>query len=242
MNTKKAKKKTKSQRRTELDRITAQLHKVLRRRTKDVILAGNFLMKARELRANEHSKWLLWLEKNFDLTERTARRYTSAAAYVARKSDTVSADFSNLAPTVLYWLAAGHYNEQEEAEILAATRKGRVDQDAAWAICEKLASPDDAEDADEGDEQEPSGEDGDDGEPAEDPESAAILDGPPPDVQPTENLPPENFALRDFNQAIDTLKRLMTKPSAQFAGTSHSADDLEKVEAFIHAVTKAGRQ
>jgi len=48
--------------------------------------------------------------------------------------------------------------------------------------------------------------------------------------------------LRDFDQAISTLKRLMTKPSAQFARTAHSADDLEGVEAFVRAVTKARRQ
>jgi hypothetical protein len=45
-------------------------------------------------------------------------------------------------------------------------------------------------------------------------------------------------ALRDFDQAIGVLKRLMMKSATQFAGTSHSADDLESVEVFIHAVVK----
>ena len=59
----------------------------------------------------------------------------------------------------------------------------------------------------------------------------------------SENLrPPTNFALRDFDQAVATLKRLLTKPSAQFASTTHSADDLENVGSFIRAVTKSCRE
>src|SRR5262245_62772064 len=83
---------------------------------------------------------------NFDLSYRTEIRYVSAAEYVEResKSDTVSL-FANLSPTVLYGLAAGHYNEQEEAAILAAARKGRVDQEGALAICKALAPPDRSE-------------------------------------------------------------------------------------------------
>jgi hypothetical protein len=45
--------------------------------------------------------------------------------------------------------------------------------------------------------------------------------------------------LRDFDQAISALKRLMTKPAAQFNGSAHSANDLEAVMSFLHAVTKA---
>jgi len=137
---------------------------------------------------------------------------------------------------VLYALAAGgQYNEQEEAAILAATREGHVDQDTAWAICEKLAPPDDG-DADDG------GEDGDEDrhDSSDEKDAEKILDGPPPEVPPTPpNPPPTDFALRDFDQAISALNRLKTKPSAQFAKTTHSADDLESVEAFIHAVMRA---
>jgi hypothetical protein len=166
------------------------------------------------------------------LSARTARRYTAAAEYVAGKMDTVS-NFGNLAPTVLYGLAAGHYGEQEEAAILVATNKGRVDQELAWAIREKFAPADDndaAEDGDDSDDQEGGG-----GE--EDAESEKILDGPPPDVPPPAPIPPPpDFALRDFDEAIGALKRLMTKPSVQFTCTIHSADELESVGDFIRAV------
>jgi hypothetical protein len=59
---------------------------------------------------------------------------------------------------------------------------------------------------------------------------------------PAPNPPPTDFALRDFDEAINTLNRLKTKPSAQFAQTTHSADDLLSVEAFIHAVEGLRRQ
>jgi hypothetical protein len=171
------------QRRTELDRIVTQLRTLLRRDTTSIIEKGKLLLQSRELLANEHGDWQDWLAKNFDLSLRTAQNYCAAAEYVARKSATV-ADFANLSPSVLYWLAGGDYNEQEEAAILAATHAGRVDQEAAVAICEKLApaDDDDADDADDGDED--SDEDSGDEGGGEDADTSAILDGPPPAVPP----------------------------------------------------------
>jgi hypothetical protein len=243
----KAKKTKVPQRRTELDQIVTQLHTILRRDTTSIIEKGKLLLRSRKLLADEHGEWQSWLVENFDLSLRTAQNYCAAAEYVARaksKSATV-ADFSNLSPSVLYWLAAGHYNEQEEAAILAAARKKRVDHDAALAICEALAPPDndDADDGDDQDQDDGDQDDGDDGA-AEDPEIAAILDGPPPTppAGSTENLTPTNFALRAFDQAIGALKQLMTKPSAQFAGTIHGVNDLETIADFIRAVAKSHRQ
>jgi hypothetical protein len=163
-----------------------------------------------------------------------------AFTYVDMKSesDTVS-DFTNLAPSVLYGLAAGHYNEQEEAAILAATREGRVDQDRAGAICEALAPPEDAEDAD--DQQDDDADDGDDSA-EEDTESAAILDGPRPVPPSAPIAPPPDFALRAFDEAVTALKKLMTKSAAQFASTVHSAGDLEAIESFIRAVADRARR
>jgi hypothetical protein len=64
--------------------------------------------------------------------------------------------------------------------------------------------------------------------------STEIAPEPPPAPKP-----PTDFALQDFDEAISTLKRLMTKLSAQFVGTTHRAHDLEKVEDFLRAVVKA---
>jgi len=233
---KKAKKAKAQTQRTALDRITAQLRTVLRRETTDIILIGNLLIEARK--HLDHGEWQPYLAENFDLSIRTAQNYFTAAEYVARKKQIgIIADFANLSASVLYHLAAGHFEERVEAAILAEARKRRVDTDAMWAICEKFAPADDTDDQEDGDE------DRHDSGDEKDAESEAILDGPPPAVPPpAPNPPPTDFALRDFDQAISALKRLMTKPSTQFARTIHSADDLEGVESFIHAVMKARRQ
>jgi len=227
----KAKKTKAPQRRSELDQIAAQLRTMLRRDTISVIEKGKLLLRSRELLADKHGQWM-------DLSYRSAINYCNAAEYVARKAKFATvANFANVAPTVLYGLAESGYTEQAEAEILAQAKAGkRIDQDRALDICQKLAPPDDDDTGDDDD---------DDGEAeaAEDPQISAILDGPPPAVPPpAPNPPPTDFALRDFDQAISALNRLKTKPSAQFAQTSHSANDLESVEVFIHAVMKARRQ
>jgi hypothetical protein len=233
-------KKTKvPQRRTELDRIVTQLRAILRRETSDVVQAGNLLIKARKLFANEHGDWLPWLAENFDLSPRTAQRYIAAAEYVQKRH---VSHFANLSASVLYRLAEGGYTEQEQAEILAQAKAGkRIDQDRAWAICEKLAPPDDdADDANDGHDHDDGDEDRPDSGDEKDAESEAILDGPPPAVPPPAPPPPPiDYALREFDQAISALKRLMTKPAAQFVGSPHSANDLEVVEDFLHAVIKA---
>jgi hypothetical protein len=233
---KKAKKAKAPGRKTALERLAAQLRTALRRETKNIIEIGKLLIDSRK--HLEHGEWQAWLAENFDLGYRTAINYVNAAEYVARKGSGESiSHFANLSPTVLYHLAAGHFNEREEAAILAEAKAGkRVDEDAAWAIRDALAPPDDddAEDTDN--------EDGG-GDAAEDSEISAILDGQPPAVPPpASNPPPTDFALRDFDQAVSELKRLMTKSSAQFVGTVHSAGDLESIESFIRMVRQQRRE
>jgi hypothetical protein len=233
---KRAKKTKAPQRRTELNRIAAQVRTMLRRDTTSIIEKGKLLLRSRELLADDHGQWMPWLAENFDMSYRSAINYCNAAEFVANKSKFATvANFANVAPTVLYRLADGNYTEQEEAEILAQAKAGkRIDQDRAEAIREALAPPvwvsvgfvDDSED-------------GDDTEAAEDPVISAILDGPPPAVPPPAPIPPPtNFALFDFDDAVSALKPLMTKLPTQFARTIHSANDLEHVETFIRAVTK----
>lgn len=185
----------------------------------------------------EHGEWQLWLADNFDLSYRTALRYCTAAEYLYAcahgKSDTMS--LINVSPTVLYALAEGRYSEVAEKAILAASRKGRrIDQTRAEEIREEADSNYEGDAADD--------EDGDGAEAAADPESEAIIDGDPPKVPPSAPIQtPPNFALSNFDFAVKLLKKHMTKPLAQFAGTVHSAEDLEKVEAFIRDVKQAGR-
>jgi hypothetical protein len=212
-------------RRNQLDQLASKLRSALCRETKNIIEIGELLLKSRKLL--EHGEWQHWLQEHFDLSYRSAVNYYKAAEYAASKSK--SATVSHLAPAVLYALAAGTtYNEQEASAILAASRKGRVDADRASVICQKLRiaaaeDDDDAEDAD--------------AEP--DAESEAILGGQPPAVPPPAPITTPNLALINFDHAVKALKQLMTKPTAQFVGTAHSADDLQGIESFIHMVADA---
>jgi hypothetical protein len=47
--------------------------------------------------------------------------------------------------------------------------------------------------------------------------------------------------LRAFDQAVNALKQLMTKPAARFAYSVH-ASDLEGVESFLRAVADRARE
>jgi Protein of unknown function (DUF3102) len=235
-------KKTKGPRRkaTALDRIAARLRKILRRETTSVIEAGKLLIESRSRKHLRHGEWKPWLAANFSLSYQTALNYCAAARYVERKqkSNVGHFDFENLTPSVLYVLAEGHYKEEED-EILAATLKGRVGVDAVDAICTAIwertrpAAPPTVSPAAPPNKTDDQSDDA----AKEDAEIEAMLDGPPPPVPPpAPNPPPTDFALRDFNEAIGVLKRLMTKPSAQFAGTIHSANELVTVEDFIRSV------
>jgi hypothetical protein len=222
-------------RKTALDWLTAQFRTILRREITDVVLAAKLLIESRK--HLKHGEWQPWLAKKFDLSYRTAVNYCDATAYVARQQKcNAIADLANLAPTVLYRLAAGQYGAKEEAAILAATRKGRVDQTIANVICAGLAPPD------EPDDEEPDDADKAAIEPAEnDPEIAAILDGPPPEAPPpAPNMTPD-YALGAFDVAVSALKQLMTKPAARFVCSVH-ASDLQGVESFIRAVADRARE
>ena len=228
-------KNSKSNREIALERLAHDLRVALRQETANIIFIGDLLIESRKLFADEHGEWLPWLEENFDRSERSAHRYVAAAEYVAAKSATV-ADFTNLAPTVLYELAADDYSVEEEAAILAATHEGRVDQTRASAICMQLIrlrqppalpSPSDADHEAVA-------------AAAEYSEFIATPDGPPPAVPPAVPSATPDLTLRAFDQAVSTLKQLMTKPAARFAGSIH-AGDLENIESFIHAVADRAR-
>jgi hypothetical protein len=246
--------------RTKLDDLADKLHAALRSETKNIIALGKILIESKD--ELKHGHWKDWLEKNFDLSYRTAINYISATRYVELNSATV-AHFENLAPSVLYALADGRYSDDEEAAILAATREGRVDTGRVNEILAALdeATDDDKDDQDgssddddqdgssdaenandAADDQDGSSNDDDDAN-TEDAETKAILDGAPAAVPPPPPIkPPPDFALLEFDEAVDTLNDLKTKSAAHFAKTVHSADDLKTVEDFLHAVADQARR
>ena len=240
------KKPNKSQAPSELDVIVTQLRILLNRDTISVIEKGRLLLRSRELLADEHGQWMPWLAENFDMNYRTAVRYMAAAEYADRlgKSDSVS-HLANIAPIVLYRLAAGEYTAEQEAEILATAKVERVDIARADGICEELCE-----------ELEPEEDDLDEetrtldatreiieaakAAEAEDAEIEVILDGPSPLPPPEPSSSPDMMVCA-FDQAISALMQLMTKPAARFAGTAHNSSDLEHVEDFVRAVADRTR-
>lgn len=227
---------------TALDRLTARLHTTLRSETNNVIEVGTLLIECSKLL--RHGEWQSWLSKNFDMSIRSAFNYEAAAKYVERHK---SATVADLAPSVLYALAAGRYSKGEEAAILAATRKGRVDSTRADAICDALRPPPPPPPPPEAPPPPPEDNDDEDGDgsapppspPAGDDSPDAILDGPPPAVPPPAPIAATDFALRTFDQAVAALKSVMTKRASQFAGTTHSVGDLTVLSNLIAAVARA---
>jgi hypothetical protein len=216
---------------TALDHLTTRLRNALRSETTNVIEVGKLLIESRKLL--KHGEWQSWLSKKFDMSLRSAFNYESAAKYVARHK---SATVADLAPGVLYALATGRYSKKEEAAILAAARKGRVDGTRAAAICTNLVlrftPPPLEDDAGSAPPEATPPAAGDDS-------PAAILDGPPPAVPPPAPIATPDFMLRGFDQAVSMLKGVMTKSATQFVRTAHSTSDLEVVASFIQAVSRA---
>jgi hypothetical protein len=212
---------------TKLDKIAEKLRRAFQAESKSIVDIGNLLINARELLEIEHGEWMTWLKDNFNLSYRTAMRYIGAADYCASKSATV-ANLEMLSPGVLYRPADGSFTPEEEAGILVATNEGlRIGRERASEICAALTPP-----------REPEEELGEP-EKAAEPESPddddldAILDGPPPELPPTEPAPAVDFLLPTFDQAIAKLKELSTKPSEKFLGSVHSSGDIEAVAEFL---------
>ena len=174
----KPKKSKAPQQRTELDKIVTQLRTILRRETSDVVLARQSLIESRK--HLKHGEWQDWLSEHFDLSYRTAVNYCDAAKYAQQAKVQRRCRFRQSGPDRALWLAAGDYTEEEEAAILAATRKYRVDQSLAYGFATNSLR----EEPDEPDIPDEIIEAAKTVEAAEDAEITAILDGPPPDVPP----------------------------------------------------------
>lgn len=89
-----------------LDKITNDLHEILKRETGDVVEIGRLLTSAKE--EVGHGKFLPWLEREFSLSEKTANRYMAAHKFMKEvagpllKSDNL-ADL-RLRPSAVYEL------------------------------------------------------------------------------------------------------------------------------------------
>jgi hypothetical protein len=210
--------------------LKAELGAILRRRTTDIISAGNVLIEIRDSPEMEHGQWLPCLSENFDLPERTARNWMAAARYVAAKSATV-ADLikQNIAPGVLYKLGAGEYDPAVERRILNAAKSTRVDIDRAHAIEAAWEHEQTAKSQTEEIEVQTMTE----GE--AEAEASAILDGPPPELAPVEPVAPDPDRLicEELAKWVLQGKKLGTKKPSRFARSNVPPDDIDFLFRFL---------
>ena len=222
--------------RRDLKRIARDLRAVLKREVADIIAIGDLLNEAKE-QLLEHGEWLDWLAENFGSSS-TADNYRNAAR-LAKKFPTVRN--LKLRPTALYALGRDLdnqtlFDQKAIRTILKLAETEWVSGDRAREIAVELQQPSDEEIAAE----EVAAQR------AKEAAAAAlaaetddILDGPPPELPPAPEATAPDLMLPDFEQAVDTLLRLRTKPLSKFTVTDHEANDIRAVSEFLRQVADA---
>jgi hypothetical protein len=213
-----------------LDVITREIGIALRSETVCIIKSGTLLLEAKA-QINKHGAWLPWLEENFDLSLRTAQNYMQVAEFAAQKRNDV-AYLDNIAPAVLYALAAGSYEPEVTASILKLAKERRVDQSLVAAMVLARTRDEDLKEALSKAEQRQLEQ-----QQLED-EANAILDGPPPVLPPPEPVPLETdkYLHEKLSALIIELKKLVTKSTERFVACEIEPSDLENAADFLKQV------
>jgi Protein of unknown function (DUF3102) len=243
--------------------VELDLSDALRCKTGGMLEIGRLLNEAKDL--VEHGQWLSWLRRYTALTSRSAQRYMKAASWAdARKSDTVSLfDLQHLSPKAIYALASGKYDDEVVELVLsaAATAQRHLNETdvsdiakrgAMAAILKEIEADQKAEaEAREADRvEQQAAQDARRAEweaqqaeaERERAEAEAILDGGPDPGLPQAPEPieasAEAFHVTTFENAIDRLRSVMTKPLSTFASVKISPSDIEQITAFLQEVAK----
>jgi menaquinone-dependent protoporphyrinogen IX oxidase len=213
--------------RRDINIITSELQIALKREAADIIDIGNLLLEAHE--QLEHGEWLPWLKLIFGSSIRSAQNYMSAARF-ASKYATVA--HLKLRPTALYVLGQSLETIplDEINAILKVAETEWVDADRVYDIVnllheERLRDTDEELERAENDEA--------DTEAAARSEVDDILDGPSPELPPAPEPTPIDFTLQSFDQAVETLSRLHTKPLNSFVATTHDLEVIDTVAEFM---------
>jgi hypothetical protein len=201
--------------------IVGEIKKTLRNDIGNIIKRGELLQEAKD--QLEHGQWLPWLEENFEMDERTAQRAVAVAKF-ASKYDSLS-DL-HLTKSALYELSSGDYPAKVIKAALKEAESKQVNDSRLYEINEEL-NPPEPEPVEDDDIPEADGAEA---------EAEEILDGPPPDLPPSEPPTPTDFKLAQFDRAVKMLAELHTGSVKKFVGTAHSADDLRKIADFLSAV------
>jgi hypothetical protein len=206
----------------------------------DIIAIGGLLVEAKKQLG--HGKFLPWIEREFDFSERTAQNYMKARKF-ALKYETV-ADLQ-LTPSALYVISddsptsintpQGIMAVLKEAAEKRVTRE-RADEIVMAEWC-KAKSAEEAEGAEvseatERQERERAAAE----ERAEAEELLARPSEVPPPSPPATATPLEQSFLRVFEESIKGLHTVMTKPVSKFKQSYISAADLQLIADFLRQV------
>jgi hypothetical protein len=232
--TKKSKGTAPTKQRTRLDAIAKRVDRLLNARTRNAVELGKELSTGRVECEKTGDEFLVWLSERFDMSKSTAYNYMNAADYVKRFPTVGNA---NLAPTVLYALANGDYDEQIAELIRKAGRTQHVGPDRAHQIEAKWQSEHSALVAPETET---------DTETDTDTDEIEQALAKPPDVPPPEPAPRENLLLPEFEKTLKQAETLSAKPPEIFADTKRAPSDLrnlgEKFNTWLNAVSNVKQQ
>ena len=103
----------------EMEVIADRIRALIRRTVEDIIETGRDLATVKD--SMGFGEFTKWLDREFSMTDRTARNYMRAAAWAEGKTEIISA----LSPTTLYLLAAPSTPKEIQAEVVSDLRAGK---------------------------------------------------------------------------------------------------------------------
>jgi hypothetical protein len=203
--------------------IANEIRATLKREVADVIKIGRLLAEAQA--QLDHGEWMPWLEQEFSLSDRSARRYVATYEFTKSAKLAKSAS-SKLGVSALFLLAEQHLEPEEVKAVLKAARKQWIGATKAWDIIQELRWRDQPPPPEP-----PQG--------AEPPSSETPPEPPPPWAPPPPApLPLDVYLTNEFTTAISTLMKLITKPSSKFVGVAQ-VDDLRMLANFLNGIAAA---
>lgn len=105
---------------SDLKAVAERIRLRLKKTAEDIIEIGKDLIQVKE--KLEHGQFTPWLQAEFDISERTARRFMKVAELFESKTDTVSV----LTPKALYELSAPSTPESVRNEVMEKLGKGDI--------------------------------------------------------------------------------------------------------------------
>jgi hypothetical protein len=218
----------------ELDVITDLLHTELKRESTSVVAIGKLLLEAKDDdKVGRHGQWMDYIEANFSMSQSSAENYMNAARLVAKFP---SLGNSKLRRDALYRLGRELHNPSSSFgpkvinAISSEAETTWVNAERAEAIAVSLLQPERPKPSARQLEPErvaPAGT-------GADAEADTNLEGPAPEL--TSLKATTDDVIVPFDQAIETLRKLQTKPLEKFVGTTHQPKTFDDVTNFVHKV------